>query len=166
MPIHNTKIMIMKHLQILIIVLIQLLLCSCGTQKYLPVTEEIKEVIVMKDSVRYIDSVRVIPVERIVDIVPEYDTLFLETSIAKAEAYVDTTTHTLKGSIENKKEEQIRYVERIEYRERTDTLYVSLPEPYPVEVYKTPKWAWYTLGFSILMLLLIGFKIYLKIRPI
>lgn len=75
--------------------------------------------IVYKDSVRYYDSVVVIPVERYVDIVNKYDTLFLETSLAEAYAYVDSLW--LRGEIKNKdkaKTETI-YQDRIVYRDTT-----------------------------------------------
>lgn len=82
----------------------------------------------------YRDCVRVIPVERVVDVVRQYDSLFLETSLAKAVAYVDTTTHTLKGSIENKQDIVYKYVtnEKIAYKD--SIVYCEKPVPYEVQV--------------------------------
>lgn len=73
--------------------------------------------IVYKDSVRYYDSVVVIPVERYVDIVNKYDTLFLETSLAEAYAYVDSLF--LRGEIKNKDVNQTEtiYKDNIIYRD-------------------------------------------------
>lgn len=87
----------------------------------------------VRDSVivSYRDSIRVIPIERIVDIVAEYDTLFLETSLAKSVAYVDTNTHSLKGTIENKQAVQYRYV--TEYKTEYRDSIVFQEKPYPVE---------------------------------
>ena len=71
--------------------------------------------IVYKDSVRYYDSTVVVPVERYVDIVRDYDTLELETSQAKAKAWVDSIY--LRGEIENKKITQYKYVDRWHVRD-------------------------------------------------
>ena len=86
----------------LISILLTLLLCiGCSTTTQIPV----ETIINYKDStlIHIVDSIRYIPKERIVDVVPVYDSLTLETNMAKAKAWVDTTTHTLKGSLENKK---------------------------------------------------------------
>lgn len=66
--------------------------------------------IVYKDSVRYYDSTIIIPIERYVDIVNDYDTLLLETSQAKAKCWVDSIW--LKGNIENKSIVQYKYIDR------------------------------------------------------
>lgn len=75
------------------------------------VTRDISEVkieTIYKDSVRYVDSV--IPIERYVDIVRDYDTLTLETSQAKAQCWVDSIF--LRGMIENKKVINYKYIDR------------------------------------------------------
>ena len=106
---------------------------GCSTTRYVPVKEVEKEVTNHKDSIRIKDSIVVIPVERIVDIVPVYDTLKLETTQARAKAYVDTTLHLLRGSIENKDKAKTEVREVIKFVERTDTLYIDKPVPYEVE---------------------------------
>ena len=106
---------------------------GCSTTRYVPVKEVEKEVANHKDSIRIKDSIVVIPVERIVDIVPAYDTLKLETTQARAKAYVDTTLHLLRGSIENKDKAKTEVREVIKFVERTDTLYIDKPVPYEVE---------------------------------
>ena len=106
---------------------------GCSTTRYVPVKEVEKEVANHKDSIRIKDSIVVIPVERIVDIVPAYDTLKLETTQAKAKAYVDTTLHLLRGSIENKDKAKTEVREVIRFVDRTDTLYIDKPVPYEVE---------------------------------
>ena len=118
-----------------------------------------------KDSTILKDSTVVIPVERIVDVVPVYDSLKMETSMAKASAWVDTTTHTLKGNLENKQGIQYKYIykDRIEYR---DSL-VYKEVPVEVEVVKTvhPKyevWLWWWLALSVAGIALF---IYKKILP-
>ena len=106
---------------------------GCSTTRYVPVKEIEKEVTNYKDSIRRRDSIVIIPVERIVDIVPIYDTLKLETTQARAKAYVDTTLHLLRGSIENKDKAKTEVREVIKFVERTDTLYIDKPVPYEVE---------------------------------
>lgn len=137
-------------------------LAGCGTIKYVPV--ETKTEIRYVDSLRIKDSTVVIPIERIVDIVATYDTLKLETSVASSTAYVDTTVHKLVGKIENKQGVQYRYIykDRIEYRDSIRTV----EKPVPVEVVKsvTPKWAWSTLVFSILVILCFGIKFFVWLK--
>ena len=106
---------------------------GCSTTRYVPVKETEKEVINYKDSIRIRDSIVVIPVEKIVDVVPAYDTLKMETTQAKAKAYVDTTLHLLRGSIENKGKAKTEVREVIRFVERTDTIYIEKPVPYEVE---------------------------------
>lgn len=126
----------MKHFNIYLFILLIVFLLSfvgCSTTRYVPVKEVEKEVINYKDSIRIRDSIVVTPVERIVDIVPIYDTLKLETTQAKAKAYVDTTLHLLRGSIENKDKAKTEVREVVKFVERTDTLYIKQPVPYEVE---------------------------------
>ena len=120
----------MKHFNIFLFVFL-LSFIGCSTTRYVPVKETEKEVINYKDSIRIKDSIIVIPVERIVDVVPAYDTLKMETTQAKA--YVDTTLHLLRGSIENKDKAKTEVREVIRFVERTDTIYVEKPVPYEVE---------------------------------
>ena len=147
------------------IVSILIFLTSCSCFKNVP-REEIHYF--QKDSIilKIVDSVKYIPVERYVEIIPEYDTLKMETSLAQAEAFVDTNTHTLKGKIENKKsvEKCVKIVEK--YVEKCDTIFVKVPVT--VEVVKekkvVPKWCWYLLEFVVLVALVYAVKIYLKIK--
>ena len=148
--------------KILAILSILIFLSSCSCFKHVP-REEIHYV--QKDStiLKIVDSVRIIPVEKVIDIVHPYDTLKLETSLAQAEAFVDTTTHTLKGKIEGL-EKCVKIVEK--YVEKCDTIYVKVPVT--VEVVKekkvVPKFFWGTLVYAVLGTLLFAVKIYLKIK--
>ena len=153
----------MKKISAILSILIFLSSCSCF--KHIP-REEIHYV--QKDStiLKIVDSIRYIPVERYVDIVHTYDTLKLETSLAQAEAFVDTTTHTLKGKIENKKgvEKCVKIVEK--YVEKCDTIYVKVPVTVEVEkpVKYIPNFFWGTLVYAVLVSLLFAVKIYFKLR--
>ena len=122
-----------KHFNIFLFTVFLLSFMGCSTTRYVPVSGAEKEVTNYKDSIRIKDSVVVIPVERIVDIVPIYDTLKMETTQAKAKAYVDTTLHLLRGSIENKDKAKTEVREVVKFVERIDTLYIEKPVPYEVE---------------------------------
>ena len=139
-----------------ILFLILLLFVSCSTIKYVPVKgEDIYHTeYVTKDSIVYT------PVEVIKEVVPELDTLYMETSVAKAKAYLDTNLNALKGEMKNKKE--IIYRDKIVYR---DSIIIQKQEvPVEVEVVKkvVPGWCWWLLGINILVA--IGFAIRLYFR--
>ena len=142
-----------------LLILAAIMLGACGTPKYITVKEKeyIKDTVVIKA-----DTVKVdIPVEVKVNVVPELDTLKMETSVAEAEAYLDTLTQTLKGTLKNKKTElkkEIQTIEKTKFVERK----VEVPVPYEVVKTKVPRWAWVLLAFNIS--LLIGFLIRLKFR--
>lgn len=122
-----------KQFNIFLFIIFIFTFMGCSTTRYATVSGVEKEVTNYKDSIRIKDSIVVIPVERIVDIVPQYDTLKMETTQARAKAYVDTTLHLLRGSIENKNKAKTEVREVVKFVERTDTLYIDKPVPYEVE---------------------------------
>lgn len=95
---------------LLVFVCMFLLLACKSPRDIIQTTEKEKIEIVYKDSIRYYDSIVVVPVERYVDVVRDYDTLNLETSQAVAKAWVDSIF--LKGTIENKSIVQYKYIDR------------------------------------------------------
>lgn len=116
-----------------------LILFFIGCKSYNNVSEttsDVKIETIYKDSVRYIDSV--IPIERYVDIVRDYDTLTLETSQAKAQCWVDSIF--LKGMIENKKVINYKYIDRwntitndsIVYKDKIDYIETIKYKPNPI----------------------------------
>ena len=151
------------------IALVGLLLTSCGVTKPRYIDVE-REIVTYKDStiLNVKDSIVLIPVEKIVDIVPVYDTLKMETSLAKATAYVDTNYHIIRGSLRNKpemaKEWHIQYVDRIV--EKTDTVYVEKTKEIPVEK-KVPyrgKDYWFLLTYCISTILILIILLLKKLR--
>ena len=139
------------------------ILTGCATIRPVPVETVIRYE--TRDSLILRDSTVMIPIERIVDVVPAYDTLKMETSMAEARAWVDTTTHTLKGELKNKAGTQYKYVDRekIVYKDSIVTKEV----PVEVEVVKTvhpkyEKWLWI---YTILSLAGLALLAYFKIRP-
>ena len=141
-----------------LIILLTLLLTACSTIKYVPVKgEDIYHTeYITKDSIVYT------PVEVIKEVVPEMDTLYMETTVAKAKAYLDTNLSILKGEMKNKKE--IVYKDKIVYR---DSIIIQKQEvPVPVEVEKKviPKWVYYSLGLNILILSFFLGRLYFRFR--
>lgn len=128
------------------------MLIGCRTLKEIPMETKIiyeyRDSTIIKDSVRAID----LPVERIIDIKPIYDTLELETSLAASKTWLDTTFHMLRGEIHNKPQANIStpYEEHIVVKDSIVTKEV----PVEVEVVKTvhpkyEKWLWWWLAVSV-----------------
>ena len=155
-----------KHFNIFLFFIFLLTFIGCSTTRYATVSGVEKEVTNYKDSIRIRDSIVVIPIERIVDVVPTYDTLKMETTQARAKAYVDTTLHLLRGSIENKDKAKTEVREVIRFVERTDTIYVEKPVPYEVEkrVRYVPAFFKFTALFFVGVILLIIIRIVLKYK--
>ena len=145
-------------------ILILLGICGCSTTKLVPVENQIKEVIEIRDSIIFKDSIVYIPQEKIVEVVPELDTLKMEIEMAKAEAYLDTSMMMLRGKLESKLKPQTEYIERIEYKERIDTIYIEKPQPYEVEKPYTPSWCWWSLIFNLGVIFFLAFKLYIKLK--
>ena len=138
-----------------------LLLVSCGTPKYITVKEKeyIKDTVLIKA-----DTVKVdIPVEVKVNVVPELDTLKMETSVAEAQAYLDTLTQTLKGTLKNKKTELKKEIQVVE---KTKIVEHKVEVPVPVEVVKkkTPLWAWILLSIDVSLLVGFLLSLWFKFR--
>ena len=141
------------------LILICFLLCGCGTTRYVPVKEieHVRDTVILKA-----DTVKVdVPVEVQVNVVPQLDTLRMETSVAEAEAYLDTLTQTLKGQLKNKKTELKKEIQTVE-----KTKFVERKVEVPVEVVKwknrIPHWVWFSLGFNLLFLFILFLRIKIK----
>lgn len=150
--------------KILIFIVAALLMMGCAATK--PVVVQSKEEVktILRDSLIIRDSVVITPIERIVDIVSQYDTLHLQTSLAKSKAWVDTTTHTLRGEITNKKQAQNKNRTEIKYINRVDSVFIEKPIPYPEPVPYVPKVYKWSMWFSIAVILLIFGTIIWKLK--
>ena len=87
--------------RLLLLAALPLLLASCGVCRRAPENNtNIRYVdsLVLRDSIVYVE----LPKEKDAAVVRLSDTLHMETSIAKAEAYVDTATNSLCGKVVNK----------------------------------------------------------------
>ena len=141
-----------------ILLIFLLIFTGCSTIKYVPVKgEDIYHTeYVTKDSIVYT------PVEVIKEVVPELDTLYMETSVAKAKAYLDTNLNTLKGEMKNKKE--IIYRDKIVYR---DSIVIQKQEvPVEVEIEKkvVPNWCLCLLVINILATIVFAIRLYFRFR--
>ena len=148
----------------LMIITMVFFIVGCGGVKYIP-TSTVEKVVV-KDSLVYRDSIIYIPQERIVEIVPQIDTLFMDIEVAESKAYLDTTNMLLRGELRSKKKEIVKYQTIIEYRDRIDTVYITEPQPYEVikkERY-IPSIFWWSLIGNIIVILYLVFRLYLKIK--
>lgn len=103
---------------------------SCKPVQTVIQKEEI--VYTYRDSINVRDSVVTIPVERYVDLVREYDTLKLSTSLASAEAWLDTTNSCLRGSIWNKNSYTYEKEVIDHYITKDSIVYKEKPVPYEV----------------------------------
>ena len=152
--------------KILYLTVLLLLTFGCGVTKKTIQIDHVTETHYV-DSTRWHDSTiyYIVPIERYRDYTSLLDTLKLETSLAKAEAYVDTTNNTLKGSIENKKDSiktVIKWKERI--IQKDSLVYKEVPVEVEKEVTKYPKSYWWFMGFTILAALYVALKVYMRIK--
>lgn len=122
---------------------------------------EYKTEYVKKDSLVIRDSVIVVPVEKIVNIAP--DTLFMETSLAKAKAYLDTSINMLRGTLENKQQViyKTKYVDK--WHTKDSLVYKEVPVEVEKPVYKHYPYEKYLWVYFFLTLAGFGIIIYMKI---
>lgn len=138
---------------------------SFGGCKVKEVPVEVKYETHYIDSVRLKDSIVYIPTERIVDIVPWYDTLHLEGEVAYSDAWIDTNYHIIQGQLVTKQGKliEIRYVDRWRTRdsivEREKPVYIKGDT---VTEVKYPWWSWVGLTFTVLCVGYCGWRLYSK----
>lgn len=146
----------MKKIISLLIILL-FVVASCKTIQYVPIETDTK--IEYRDTTIYKDSIVYIPKETIKEVVPMLDTLSMESSMATAIAWLDTTTTTLKGRLENKKGIEYKYI----YKDKIVVKDSIITKEIPVEVevekikYRHTFWdklAWLISGLSISILVI------------
>lgn len=130
----------------IVVIVAMLLLCSCHTQRQVIV--ETKTETRYVDSVRYYDSVVMVPVEVHDKMSWIHDTLTLSTSLAEAKCWTDSIW--LRGEIHNKQGVQHKYITKTEYITRDSIVYKEKPVPYEVEVVKTKNAAWWVWVWAVL----------------
>ena len=142
-------------------------MCGCAATKTVYVPTENTHRIEYKDSIIHIkDTVIVeVPKEVIREVKPIIDTSRLETKIAISEAFVDTVSMKLHHTLKNKPNSLKTAIDTIvivktktEYLEKPVIVEVETPLPY------VPKIFWAALVFSIVVIIVIVLKIYLKFK--
>ena len=151
----------MKKLMILLMILG---ISSCASLKEIPV--ESYEKIVYRDSTIFIvDTIEVpVPVEKIVEIVPQDTTSILSTSLATSEAKIEKGMlhHSLeqKGTIPVQIDTivTVQYVDRIVEKE--------IPVITEVEKPYIPTFFWIITIYAAIISLLMAFRAYLKLKGV
>lgn len=160
-----------KHTTCIIMILTLVFATACSVIKPVAVKDSTVVNYHYIDSINYIDSIVEVPVykEYYRDYAGMLDTLNLETSLASAQAYLDTTNKKLNGKIQNKETTipyQIKWKTKTVYKD--SIVYQKEEVPVPVEITKkvVPKWCWWLLGifgFEIIGVVLWILKKYYKI---
>lgn len=140
------------------------IVCSCGPVRYIPVNN--KETVNIRDSVVLRDStvITYLQKEQIKEIVPELDTLIMESTYARSKSYLDTTTNTLQGTLEQL--DSVPVKTKIVFKDRIITQEKIVEKEIPVEVVRekkvTPKWIWWSLGLNFLIFVIFVLRLKLK----
>lgn len=144
-----------------------LLLWGCRTIQYVPIKQT--EYVTVRDSVYLRDTTIKYKVEK--EYVKDYtgllDTLHLETGLAEASAWVDTTKSVLAGEIKNKRKNidiPVQVKEKVVVRD--SIVYKEKPVPVEVEKVVHPKYEKWLWAWLVASLLAIGAAIYLKVKKI
>lgn len=154
----------MSRIFLILAVLIAAIFAASGCSPKVIYVKGETEVVYRDSIVTKIDSVEVpLPVEVVREVAAPTDTLEMETSLAKAKAWVDTASNTLRGEIKNKPKSLPVPVEHKEEFHRRDSIQkVEVPVPYEVIKYKVPKWCWWILGIAALLLAMEVLKIFME----
>lgn len=123
--------------------------CSTKSIQYIPVQGE--TITEYRDTTIYLEKVIEVPVpvERVVEVVPELDTSRLETSIAYSEAFLDTESKKLRHTLRNKEtalKGKLDTIVRVEYVNKY--IEKEVIKEVPVEVPYIPKFAWACIIFT------------------
>lgn len=119
------------------ILLLALMVCACGPTKVVTEFQKDSTVINIKDSIRFRDSLVLVPVPEGADKakLPDTDTSFLQTSMAESEAFVKDGVlhHSLRNRSEAVIPIRITIPERIRTEEKGLTRYLKQVERIEVE---------------------------------
>lgn len=146
-----------------VLLFVLIAVCSgCSVIKEVPI--ETVEKIEYRDSLVYVHDTLTIPVpyEKIVEVLPEVDTSYLETSVAKSTAYLDTGRRKLHHTLEQTG--TIKYIhDTVHVVEYVDRVYEK-EVPVEVEVikYKRDTLFWVLAGWALLCIAYAIIKILLK----
>ena len=144
-------------------ILILLFFVGCAKTVYVPVQGEHK--IEIRDSIiRVVDTVTIeIPKEKIVEVIPEVDTSYLETKLAHSTAYLDRNKRTIHHTLEHKKTALKTQIDTV-FVTQTRTEYKDKVVIEEVEVPVIPKWCWFVMMYAALMAGITIYKIVGRFR--
>lgn len=119
---------------------------SCTSIRYIPIETKVIE----RDTLIKIDSIIIeLPFEVKNNNVPYNKKSILETSLAKSEAYLDSTTNELKHSLENKPQSKLKadtvFKVKIKEVEKQVPVEVVVEKPY------IPTWCWITMCLGVIL---------------
>ena len=153
-----------KIRKILCFSLLYVLLCGCSTIKEVPIQQIDR--IEYRDSVVFVhDTISVpVPYEVVREVIPDIDTSYLETSVARSVAYLDKDKKQLSHSLEQKGEVKTKYdtVIVVEYVDK----YIEREIPVPVEVEKPyiPDFFWIVTIYAAILSTWWLIKLWMKLR--
>jgi hypothetical protein len=139
-------------------------LVGCATTQYVPTTTIDR--IVYRDTTIVINDTIMVPIEKevIKEVIPELDTSYLETSVAKSVAYLDTAKRQLRHTLTQ--EGKVEYIVDTFYTTTYVDRYIEKPVIQEVEVirYKRDNLFWISIIFNVIVLCFLICWIYLKLR--
>lgn len=143
-------------------ILVLLFLSGCKTIQYIPV--EHTEYVTVRDSVYLRDTTIQFKIvkEYVKDYTDLLDTLHLETGLAEARAWVDTSKNVLAGEIKNKDKTvdvPVQVKERVVVRD--SIVYQDRPVPVEVEKVVHPGYEKYLWGWLVLSVVGLGVFVYI-----
>lgn len=132
---------------------------SCSTVKEVPV--HTIERVEYRDSLIYVhDTITIdVPYEKVVEVLPDIDTSYLETKVAKSTAYLDNSSRKLHHTLEQKGVVEYIYdtIFTVEYVDRI------VEEKVPIEVevikYKRDALFWVLVGWALICIAYAVFKL-------
>ena len=149
------------------ILLLALMVCACGPTKVVTEFQKDSSVINIKDSIRFRDSLVLVPVPEGADKakLPDTDTSFLQTSVAESEGFVKDGVlhHSLRNRSEAVIPIRITIPERIRTEEKGLTRYLKQVERIEVEK-ELSRWQRFLQGLGWTALIAIVLWIINKVR--
>lgn len=149
---------------LILLVMILFSFIGCGTTQYIPTTTVDR--VIYKDTTIIINDTIFVPIEKevIKEVLPDIDTSYLKTSLAKSTAYLDTNSRKLHHTLEQSGE--VKVIVDTFYTVTYVDRYIEKPIVQEVEVikYKRDSIFWVSIIANILVFLIIAFKIYLKMK--
>lgn len=149
---------------LILITMIGFSFIGCSTFREIPVQQV--EKIVYRDSLIFVKDTIEIEVEKqvIKEVLPQLDTSVLKTDLASSVAYLDTNRREIHHEL--KQEGKIKTIIDTCYITKTVEKIREVEVPIEVEVEKiiVPDWAWISLIFNIITILIFAFRIYLKMK--